>query len=173
MTLHRLVSLILVNVLTTVVLLLLGCSILGILAIPYVFIGLSFTEQAVLIEGRGSIAAIRRSWQLVEGHRWRIFVCGAAVSAIIRLVISGPIYLFHWLTGADSGNPLSHEGGFGGADTTTQFVWLAGQGIEVFETTFLSSLFLILLTVLYFDLRAREAPYQMPSRPSPTAPPSE
>ena len=40
--------------------------------IAYIYLGLRFVAQAVALEGLGPVEAIRRSWSLVDGHRWQL-----------------------------------------------------------------------------------------------------
>ncbi len=54
-----------------------GAALILVVWIPawlYVYLGVRLTEQAVALERLDPIAAIRRSWSLVRGNRWQLFV---------------------------------------------------------------------------------------------------
>jgi hypothetical protein len=163
-TLGRFGALFLVDVVLALGFVALFVTCVGILALPYIIPALEFTSQTVLLEHRDPIAAIRRSWQLAEGHRWRIIRCQIAGVAICWLFISAPVYVLHWWAGVSHDNPLLAEVGLAGVDEVTRAVWVVDQVINIVGATVLWPLYYTLSTVLYLDLRAREAPYRLPTR---------
>ena len=56
----------------------------------WVMTNLVFAEYLLVLQGRAPIAAMRESFQMVNGHFWRILVCMLGVMA--------PLWLFNGLT---------------------------------------------------------------------------
>jgi hypothetical protein len=164
-------SLFLVGLMLTVGVLALAFTCLGVLALPYVLPALELTDQAVLLERRRPLSAIRRSWRLAKGQRWRILLCQLTIVAIGWLLISGPVYLLHWLLGVNHDSPVLAVGGGANVDSLTWTVWIIDQLIYIVGATFLWPLYYIQATILYLDLRAREAPYRLSTRRSDEVPP--
>lgn len=53
--------------------------------VPYVYIllGISLTEQAVVYEGLQPVDALKRSWDLVQGNRWRFLLYQLFIMALV------------------------------------------------------------------------------------------
>ena len=116
----------------------------------WLFVRWLFVPQAVVIDGRRSVAALQRSAELVTGSWWRVFgiaiFTGIAV-AIPAALISLPVDAL--AKSADS-----------------QAVSLAGQ---VVASVIVTPFQVLMLTLLYFDLLAR---HRLPSTVPPVQPPS-
>ena len=102
--------------------------------------------HAVVIEGKGPIAGLGRSWNLVRGSWWRIFGIGlvfAIVIVVAAMVISIPIGIIGGLAFAAVGGGIVASIG-GGAATilVTPFAYIAG-------------------TLIYFDLRVRKEGFDL------------
>lgn len=48
-------------------------GVVGLFVVAYVALGLTFVPQSVALEGADAVDAVRRSWSLAQGHRWRLF----------------------------------------------------------------------------------------------------
>ena len=79
---------------------------MGLLYLPvivYVGLGLSLVKQAVAYEGLRPTQAIRRSWDLVAGQRWMLFLylivlglftlLGVCLCCVGYLLLTGPLTL--------------------------------------------------------------------------------
>jgi hypothetical protein len=99
-----------------------------------------FAPQAIVFEGLGAVDGLRSSWRLVTGDGWAIFGVVAVLSIIAVVLV---IVISSLITGVF---PPPHD-----------------RGVK-FLTSFISSLLLLsiepfpltVLTLLYFDLRARK-----------------
>lgn len=157
-----------VHLLTIILAVLLAVTCVGILAIPYVYLGLEFVTQAVMLERRGPISAFRRSWALAKGYRWRIFWCQLVTSLPGLVAFLLPFVLERWwLVGDWKGSQITSLSAFFRADAALQASWLIELGLSAIGRLFFTPLGLLMTTVLYLDLRARERPYQLPTRPLP------
>lgn len=96
--------------------------------------------HAVVIEGKGPIAGLGRSWNLVTGSWWRVFGIGLVITIIVilaALVISAPIGIIVGVAlGGQSGGLATTLGGAAASVLVTPFIYAA-------------------LTLIYFDLRVR------------------
>ena len=103
-------------------------------------------SYAVVIEGKGPIAGLGRSWNLVTGSWWRVFGIGvvfAIIIIVVVLIISVPIGIAGGLALGEEGAAI--VGGLIGAVVTvivTPFGYIAG-------------------TLLYFDLRVRKEGFDL------------
>jgi hypothetical protein len=111
---------------------------LALLIVPGVYVAVRwyFVPQAVVIEGRRDVGALRRSAELTTGFWWRT----AAIVLLANLAIAFPAYLIQ--------APL--ESAAESADR--ELVALIGRmAVEVLVTPFIA----LISTLLYYDLRAR------------------
>jgi hypothetical protein len=105
-----------------------------------------FAPQAVVIEGLGATAALRRSWDLVRGTAWRVFGIGLVVSLIVSIlsgIIAGVFTAVLLLGGNDRGTVFL-------ASLVASLVTLL---IRPFQRT--------AFTLLYFDLRIRKEGFDL------------
>ena len=105
---------------------------------------------AVVIEGKGPITGLGRSWNLVTGSWWRVFgillVFGIVITAVI-LVIAIPVGIIGAIAGAIAAGEQGAGvvGALAGALATvvvTPFAYIAG-------------------TLIYFDLRVRKEGFDL------------
>jgi hypothetical protein len=104
-----------------------------------------FAPQAIVIEGLGAVAGLRRSWNVVSGSGWRVFGIYIVLSLMVG-ILSGII------------------GGLAGA----VFAVSDDRGLK-FLANLISSLVVLLiqpfqltaLTLLYFDLRIRKEGFDL------------
>lgn len=117
---------------------------------------LLFTLQALLVEGLGPAAAMRRSGKLVAGYGSRLFGCLLLLSSVLFVVSSGlrlPLaYFVDTVLNIAPGAASLYGGGAGGT---------AQQQVVALISTGLAHLLLIpfivcVITVLYYDLRIRK-----------------
>ena len=101
---------------------------------------------AVVIEGKGPIAGLGRSWNLVTGSWWRVFGIGlvfALAITVVVLVVAIPLGIVGAIAGGGDGAGIG--GNVAGAIATaliTPFAYIAG-------------------TLLYFDLRVRKEGFDL------------
>jgi hypothetical protein len=101
--------------------------------------------QTVVLERLSPVAALRRSMRLTHGSFWRI-VLFYFVIGLVSGILSDTLTL---LTGLVAGAaPLS---------TRTAIEVLAGGVVQIFTSPFI----LILLTLLYYDIRIRREAFDI------------
>jgi hypothetical protein len=111
----------------------------------FVFIKMSLGIQAVVLEHLSPSAAFRRSWQLTAGSFWRI-VLGYLVINVASAVLSG---ILNGLAGILIGTAPA---------ITQASVQLVTTGvIDIFTSPFI----LILLTLIYYDIRIRREAFDI------------
>ena len=102
--------------------------------------------HAVVIEGKGPIAGLGRSWNLVRGSWWRIFGIGlvfAIVIVVAAMVISIPIGVIGGVAfAAGSGGIVASLAAAAASILITPFAYIAG-------------------TLIYFDLRVRKEGFDL------------
>ena len=141
--LNRAVPLIVALIILSAVLIL--CALLSfiLIGIPLFFFFLVswfFVDQAIILENRGPIAALRRSRALVRGSWWRVFGIGVVYIAVfmaLSLVSFIPIGLFN-------------------ADAPS-----VGQAVSAIWSTLLTPIMHIGATLVYFDLRVRKEQFDL------------
>ncbi len=107
----------------------------------------SLSSQAVVVEGRKPLDALKRSFRLVQGSWWRVFGITVVLLLVLLglgLVLAAPFALASRLVAPD-GNTVSG----------TAFEYLSGLIIAVTVTPPLA----IATTLLYYDLRVRKENY--------------
>ncbi len=128
----------------------------GLLLIPgivvAVWLGVRWfsASYAVVIEGKGPIAGLGRSWNLVTGSWWRVFGIGLVFVIIVTAVIM-VIGIPVGIIGAIIGGAAAGEGGAAFVGT------LAGSLATVLVTPFAY----IAGALLYFDLRVRKEGFDL------------
>jgi hypothetical protein len=97
----------------------------------------------MLVEGRGGMAALRRSWHLVKGRWWA--TCGRlVVASILVSVVAGIVTVV----------PLAATGG---VFDDTSFAALLVEHAAKFAVSLITTPFIAAVTTLvYFDLRVRK-----------------
>ena len=106
--------------------------------------------HAVVIEGKGPIAGLGRSWNLVTGSWWRVFGIGlvfAIIATVAIMVIAIPVGIIGAIAGAIAAGEQGGTvvGAIAGALATivvTPFAYIAG-------------------TLIYFDLRVRKEGFDL------------
>ena len=102
--------------------------------------------HAVVIEGKGPIAGLGRSWNLLRGSWWRIFGIGLVfviVITVAAIVISIPIGIIGAIAlAAGGGGFVASLAGAAASILITPFAYIAG-------------------TLIYFDLRVRKEGFDL------------
>lgn len=103
-----------------------------------VIVRLSLAVPAIVLERRGPIESLRRSWELVRGSTWRTFGILLLASVVISVIggLVSPFFL-----------PGVMEGVMTGSPTTYIFVTLVSGVVQVL----LGPIIPIIVTLLYFD----------------------
>lgn len=134
----RLLAAVVLFILGLVIPIALSIIIIGIPLLVFIIIVWIFFSHAVVVEQRGPVDALRRSWAIVMGSWWRVFgvVAGIVLTSIGALVISELIFTL----GAEIAQPI-------------------GTFLAVSFSTLFSPVPIIALTVLYLDMRVRKDEY--------------
>lgn len=117
---------------------------------------LLFTLQALLVEGLGPAAALRRSGRLITGYGSRVFGCLLLLGGVLFVVSLGlrlPLaYLVDTALNIAPGASSLYGGGAGGT-AQQQVVALISSGLA---HLLLIPFIVCVMTVLYYDLRIRK-----------------
>ena len=153
--LRRLPGLLLAALLTGIVLAL-GLAFCGILWLVAA-VQLLFLLQALLVEGRGPIGAMRRSGSLVGGYGFRVFGCLLLLGLVLYVIGLGlrlPLaYLVDGILNIAPGVALLNGGMNAVGTAQQQVVELISSGLA---HLFLVPFIVCVITVLYYDLRIRK-----------------
>jgi hypothetical protein len=113
----------------------------GVAAAVYVWVHLQFVAQAIVIERRGIIASLKRSWDLINGSGWRVFG--------IVIVISLLVFIVSAIVGGVLNIPL--------AILNAQAGSVVGSLLSILFQPFQFAAY----TLLYYDLRVRKEGFDM------------
>lgn len=75
----------------------------------WVAAGLSLTQILVVLEGAGPLTALRRSWQLMPGGRWRVvfvYVLFLVISVVFKFVCMIPVTMMIAVSMRHGGSPF-------------------------------------------------------------------
>jgi hypothetical protein len=106
----------------------------------------SFWPQAVVLEGRGGRAALRRSWDLVSGTTWRVLGIGLLFGLIAALLETTATAFVGLIA-----DPVRSPG-------ATGMALQVGLGAAV--TVLVAPMLALSSTLLYYDLRVRKEGFQ-------------
>lgn len=109
----------------------------------YVAVRWYFVTQSVVVDGVRGAAALRRSWELVAGNWWRVLAIGV-VSAVV-VAVAGVLLVAPFEVAAVSADHALPS--------------LVGR---MFAETLATPFGVLILTLLYFDLRWRHRQAQVP-----------
>ena len=122
-----------------------GFGIAWVVSLPLLAVRSTLFAQAIVVEGVGSAAGLRRSWRLTGGFFWRTFAILLVVfilQTVVGSVLQIPIGLL-----------------VSGARTGTQ--QLVSQAISAITSVVVTPLSLIALTLVYYDLRIRREAFDI------------
>lgn len=113
--------------------------------VTWIFVRYGVAIPAVVLEERTAGKSLRRSVELTEGYRWRVFllmVCAVVITYAGSAIFQGPFMAGAWLAGPG---------------TTTAF-WLTVMGavLGAVAGMFSGPIMIIGLALVYFDLRIRK-----------------
>ncbi len=119
----------------------------------FFFIRFVLATQAIVLEQRGPLAGLGRSWRLIGGSFWRTFVIFILVILLSLLISAVPAYLVTFLLTLI------------GENASSVGVFVRNQAIA----TLVSQIGLIIAypllfsiyTLLYYDLRVRKEGYDI------------
>ena len=135
-------------VIVATVLIALGLLVAAMIAAAWLGIRLVVAVPAMLEEGLGPIAAVRRSWRLVQGSFWRIVGIVVVVYVLAQVVQSALTAVFGLLA-------LFIPGLSGDARGALLLVALTAVQVIV------GPIFAIAVSLLYFDLRVRKDAFEL------------
>lgn len=101
--------------------------------------GYAVVSQAIVLEGVGPDMALKRSWQLTSGFKWKVFGLGCVAFLLLFL----PAMMFSFMAGTLPG----------GDDTASV--------IGDFVSLIITPLFTCAITLLYYDLRVRKEAFDL------------
>ncbi len=111
---------------------------------------LLLSPQAIVIEGHGVLAGLRRSWSLTRGSFWRVFGIMVLVY-LIAMVISMILSVITQIIAGVGGAAAGMSGNFTALAVTQAIVMFLSYVINIL----IFPIYGIATTLLYYDLRAR------------------
>ena len=146
-----------VGICVSIPLMLLVVTCLGIPVAVFVGLGWSLVFQAIMLEGQGIFDSMRRSWGLVDGHRWRLLVCFLLIIVIEWFLLAAP-----------SGSLAVMTAGVTAFSDDSLAVQMAMQIVQTVVQAACQVLFTpigyIGATLIYYDLRVRKEAYDLQQR---------
>lgn len=136
---------------------LLFLSCLGIPFAVYLGLGWALAYPAIVLEGLGGIDGMRRSRDLVQGHRWRLLTCTVLVGLIVFLLVSVPSGLFSFVVGIVLAVTDVGAAGMVASQVGSTLFQALGE-------TLFGAIGSITLTLLYYDLRVRKEAFDLQQR---------
>ncbi|MBM3947837.1 MAG: hypothetical protein FJ312_01080 [SAR202 cluster bacterium] len=109
----------------------------------------SVAGQAIIIEGRKPLDALKRSLELVRGDWWRVFgiiLIFLLVAAGFGLMVNAPFVIASWIVGTEPSSTV---------DAALRFFGGLAVGTAV------APILAIAWTLLYYDLRLRKEDYDL------------
>lgn len=101
--------------------------------------GYAVVSQVVVLEGVSADIALKRSWQLTKGFKWKVF----GLACVAFLLIFLPAIVFSFLAGTIPGGETS------------------SSIIDDFVSLIITPLFTCAFTLLYYDLRVRKEAFDL------------
>jgi hypothetical protein len=117
----------------------------------FFWVRLLLTTQAVVLEERGALAGLRRSWQLVGGSFWRVLGILGAMTVLIYILAGIPTTIVNFALTAVGGDPLDNL-------ARNQAITTLVSQIGIILT---QPIALTVYTLLYYDLRVRKEGYDI------------
>jgi hypothetical protein len=154
--LGRVGSLLLSSICVGIVVGLLVVTCIGIPVAVYLGVGWALVLQAIVLEGHGAFDAMRRSGDLVSGHRWRLLACLVLIGLIVWLLVSIPTGLFSFAAGIIIG-----------VSGNTAVMVMTQIGNVLFQAagqTLFGAVGLVTATLLYYDLLVRKEAFDLQQR---------
>jgi hypothetical protein len=112
------------------------------------FVRLLFSSQAVVVEGRGPVAAIKRSWELTRGYYWRTLGYLLVIGLLVFLIGSLPATLITL--------PIQFV-----APDQLQLQTVINTVVGAILNIIVMPFGLIAYTLMYYDLRIRKEGFDL------------
>lgn len=125
-----------------------------ILLLALIAVRFLFVTQAVVIEGRGPLDALARSWRLVSGSFWRVLGIAVLLYILVQVIVIIPAVTANFALGAVFGSTSDPLGNYTLQQTILILVNYCAQ-ILVWP------LQLGAYTLIYYDLRIRKEGYDL------------
>ena len=142
---------------------------IGIPFAVYLGLGWSVAIPAIVAERLGGVAGLRRSWHLVDGHRWRLLIVFLLMGLIAWLLTNIPGGLASFVTLPVLALAADNPALVAAVNVFNSLVGAVGQSL-------FGGLSLITATLVYYDLRVRQEAFDLQQRvatleepPHPTA----
>ncbi len=129
----------------------LGLVFLTLLITTLFVVRLMFFPQIVVLEGRGPLDALGRSWQLVRGSFWRVLGTVILISLLVQILVFIPGLIFGIGINAVFSDPLRD---FAIRQSLSTLVGYISQMLFL-------PISIIAYTLLYYDLRVRKEGYDL------------
>ena len=132
------------------------------LATVWISVRLSLAVPAIVLEGAGPVAALRRSWQLVQASWWRIFgitLLAGIVVAVIGGILQIPFVVVETLVGGSSGlGPIFSHGATAAATVAgpSLIAIIIGAIGSIIAATCTRPISAGVTVLLYADMRIRK-----------------
>ena len=127
-----------------------GMFLLTVLITAFFIVRLMFFPQMVVLEGRGPLEALSRSWQLVRGSFWRVLGTVILISLLVQILIIIPGLIFGGIIGFVFSDPQD----FAIQQSLSTLVGYIAQILFL-------PVSIIAYTLLYYDLRVRKEGYDL------------
>jgi hypothetical protein len=121
------------------------------IATALVLVRFAFFVQAVVVEGRGPVDALRRSWRLVRGSYWRVLGIMLLLLLLLYILIGVPTGIAGVVIQLVFPDPVRH---FAMRQSLSTLVGYLSQIVVL-------PLQLVAYTLLYYDLRVRKEGYDI------------
>jgi hypothetical protein len=117
----------------------------------------------ITLENNDIFSSIRRAWDLARSRFWWLVGCALVLTVFGSLIVSGPVFLINWiLTYIASTFELDYE-------LQLAVTTIIQNLVTIFTNLLYMPLKLTIMTVVYFDLRARseglDLALQIPASP--------
>ncbi len=125
----------------------------------WVTIRLTLAVPAVVLEGAAPFAALRRSWQLVQGSWWRVFgvtLLGGLVVFVISSILQIPFAIVGSLFGGGGGFTMFNPGSTAAAAAPTVLGVTIGAIGTIIAATCTRPISAGVTVLLYTDMRIRK-----------------
>jgi hypothetical protein len=122
-----------------------------VLAAVLVLVRFAFFVQAVVVEGRGPLGALRRSWRLVRGSYWRVLGIVLLLLLLVYILVGVPTGIAGVVIQVIFPDPVRH---FALRQSLSTLIGYISQIVVL-------PLQLVAYTLLYYDLRVRKEGYDI------------
>jgi hypothetical protein len=116
-----------------------------------VLVRFAFFVQAVVVEGRGPVDALRRSWRLVRGSYWRVLGIMLLLLLLLYILVGVPTGIAGVAISIIFPDPVRH---FALRQSLSTLIGYISQIVVL-------PLQLVAYTLLYYDLRVRKEGYDI------------